>query len=245
MNWQNNKKVEVGAIKIYFKDSRKMSEIPDNSVQLVVTSPPYPLVPTWNQSFSLMNIKIMEALASEKYDTTFQLMHEELAKVWRECYRVLERDGFLAINIGDVILNGKFYSNHTKVIDHCEDIGFNLYKIIIWQKKYPEFILIFRKGKVDIDYRNYMEVWKIKPDRNHYGRKVYAFPLEIPMKIIQQYSKPGDTVLDPFTGSATTAIAAAKLGRKFIGYEIDQSLLPVIVKKVLSYFEIGGGKNEF
>jgi len=192
-----------------------------------------------------MNIKIMETLASEKYDTAFQLMHEELSKVWFECYRVLKRDGFLAINIGDVVINNKFYANHIEIIKHCEDIGFNLYKIIIWQKKYPEFILIFRKGKVDINYRNYMEVWRIPADRNHYGRKVYAFPLEIPLRIIERYSKPGDTVLDPFTGSATTAIAAVKLGRKFIGYEIDQSLLPVIVKKVLSYFEIGGEKNEF
>ena len=155
--------------KIIYGDSRNLNFIDTNSVDLIITSPPYPMIEMWDETFSAMNNKI-----DNIYDgiEKFNLMHNELNKVWKECNRVVKTGGFVVINIGDATrtVNGKFqlYSNHTKIIEYFVNMGFDILPLIIWKKtanspnKFMgsgmlpcgayitlehEYILIFRKGK--------------------------------------------------------------------------------------------------
>lgn len=156
---------------IYIGASQKMLQIQDNSVDLVVTSPPYPMIEMWDKVMGKQNPKIVESLQTEP-DTAFELMHAELDKVWYECFRVIRPGGFLCINIGDATrtINGNFklYNNHSRVSKKCMEIGFIGLPNIIWRKQTNapnkfmgsgmlpcgayvtlehEWILIFRKGE--------------------------------------------------------------------------------------------------
>jgi DNA modification methylase len=147
--------------KVIFSDSRSMDEVDDESIHLIVTSPPYPMIEMWDDLF--------RDLDCNSYDK----MHEYLLGVWKECYRVLINGGITCINIGDATrkIKGKFrlYSNHSKIIQLCEEIGFMSLPYILWKKpiKKPnaflgsgflptnayvtldcEYILIFRKGNL-------------------------------------------------------------------------------------------------
>ena len=173
------------AHKIIFGDSRRMDEVEDESIHLMVTSPPYPMIEMWDSQFRSLDERIdrlwermeveeggKERIAGEIYD----LMHENLAQVWREVYRVLVDGGLACINIGDATrsIGGVFrlFPNHSRVIEHCERIGFITLPYILWKKPTTkpmykgkgaflgsgmlppnayvtldcEFILIFRKG---------------------------------------------------------------------------------------------------
>jgi DNA modification methylase len=154
----------------------------DSSIQLVVTSPPYPMIEMWDPLFKKMDPRIAELLdeiASSSGDMStragfaYELMHEQLADVWRGCHRVLCQGGIACINIGDATrtINGKFrlFPNHAKVIEQCERIGFITLPFVVWKKPTNkpnaflgsgflptngyvtqdfEHILIFRKGDV-------------------------------------------------------------------------------------------------
>ncbi len=93
-------------------DSRLMQEIANRSVHLIVTSPPYPMIELWDELFTKMGC------------TDFNAMHEYLAQVWNECYRILIDGGIACINIGDALRkidsNFQLYPNHVKIIEHCE-----------------------------------------------------------------------------------------------------------------------------
>ena len=125
--------------KIIFNDSRNMRYIPNDSIDLIVTSPPYPMIEMWDGLFIAQNPKIKEALSSQNGILAFNLMHEELNKVWSECYRVLKKGGYACINIGDATrtLGGEFqlYPSHAKILSFCSDIGFHSLPGIIWKKQ--------------------------------------------------------------------------------------------------------------
>lgn len=156
-----HKKVEMPKTihRIIIGDSRRMDEVKDGEVHLIVTSPPYPMIEIWDDLF--------ESLGCRTYDE----MHDYLAKVWRECYRVLVDGGIACINIGDATrkVNGTFrlFANHARIIEICEKIGFISLPCILWKKPTTkpnaflgsgflptnayvtldcEYILIFRKG---------------------------------------------------------------------------------------------------
>jgi len=135
--------------KIYLKDSRKMEEIESESVHLVVTSPPYPMIEIWDNMFRQLDERIDKAWKrmEEEQDKEkkekivkeiFELMHENLAQTWKEVYRVLVDGGIACINIGDAArtINGIFrvFPNHAKVIEHFEKIGFVTLPYILWKK---------------------------------------------------------------------------------------------------------------
>ncbi len=155
----------------YLDDSRHMSGIRNDSIHLIVTSPPYPMVEMWDTIFANFNSKISKNLKQNKLSHAFNEMHEELENVWRECYRVLIAGGILCINIGDATRKAgnifQLFSNHTQIIQSCLRIGFINLPNIIWRKpansptKFMgsgmlppggyvtlehEYILIFRKG---------------------------------------------------------------------------------------------------
>lgn len=156
---------------IYFNAAQKMSELKDKSIDIVVTSPPYPMIEMWDEIMGNQNPGIRTALESNKPRLAFELMHQELDKVWSECWRVLKDGSFLCINIGDATrtINGEFclYNNNTRIILACEKLGFTNLPNILWRKatnapnKFMgsgmlpcgayvtlehEWILIFRKG---------------------------------------------------------------------------------------------------
>ena len=138
-----------------------MPGITQDSVALVVTSPPYPMIPQWDELFASWGA------------TGFEEMHRQLDRVWAECYRVLLPGGILAVNIGDAVrtVSGEFrlWPNHARMIDAAERLGFRSLPYILWKKPTNkpnaflgsgflppnayvtldcEFILLFRKGSL-------------------------------------------------------------------------------------------------
>jgi DNA modification methylase len=157
--------------KIFFADARILNDIETESVDLVVTSPPYPLIEMWDELFSALNPAIKETLATADYQQTFELMHGELDKVWQELLRVLKPGGFACINIGDATrtIQNRFqlFANHSRIQQYCFKTGFDVLPSILWRKQTNapnkfmgsgmlpagayvtlehEYILILRKG---------------------------------------------------------------------------------------------------
>jgi modification methylase len=171
--------------KIILGNSQRMPEIENGSVELMVTSPPYPMIAMWDELFANVDSHIAELFKKldenaneETVRQIYDAMHDNLAKVWAETYRVLVDGGIACINIGDATrsVNGKFqlYPNHSRITEVCEKIGFNTLPYILWKKPTNkpmykgkgaflgsgflppnayvtvdcEFILLFRKGKL-------------------------------------------------------------------------------------------------
>jgi site-specific DNA-methyltransferase (cytosine-N4-specific) len=145
--------------KIVIGDSRQMDEVENNTVHLIVTSPPYPMIEIWDDLFKNLGCK------------TFDDMHNYLSEIWKECKRVLIDGGIACINIGDALrkVDGIFrlFPNHSKIIEKFEGLGFITLPYILWKKPTTkpnaflgsgflptnayvtldcEYVLIFRKG---------------------------------------------------------------------------------------------------
>lgn len=157
--------------KICNQSSIDMNLINDNSVDLVVTSPPYPMVEMWDECFKLQSDFIEQAFEKKMYNQAWLEMHYVLEKVWKEVVRVVKPGGFVCINIGDATRTFEdtfqLFSNHSKIIQYFIQNGFVCLPDILWRKRtnapnkfmgsgmYPagayvtfehENILIFRKG---------------------------------------------------------------------------------------------------
>ena len=251
--------------KIVIGDSRQMESIPDKSVQLIVTSPPY---------WQLKDYGVDNQIG---YNDSYEEYINNLNLVWKESYRVLDNGCRLCVNIGDQFARSVYYGRYkvipirTEIIKFCESIGFDYMGAIIWQKKttsnttggaslmgsYPtprngilsidyEFILIFKKlGTPKRPSKEIKELSKMTKEEwktyfaghwNFGGAKqdghIAVFPEELPKRLIKMFAFVGDTVLDPFLGSGTTSLAAKKLGRNSIGYEINREFLPFIKQKL-------------
>jgi DNA modification methylase len=119
-------------------DARQMAAVPDASVDLVVTSPPYPMIAMWDALFSGLNPRIGEALAEGRGMEAFGLMHRELDAVWREVRRVLKPGGLLCLNIGDAVrtLGADFalYPSHARIQTALLDLGLQALPAILWRK---------------------------------------------------------------------------------------------------------------
>jgi modification methylase len=148
-----------------------MQLVSSETVDLIVTSPPYPMIEMWDNIFSQQNPAIKQALDKNNGDKTFELMHCELDKVWKEVHRVLKNGGFACVNIGDatrkISTEFKLYANHSRILQYCIGLGFSVLPPILWRKQTNapnkfmgsgmlpagayvtlehEYILIFRKG---------------------------------------------------------------------------------------------------
>ena len=125
--------------KIYYKNANAMTSVAANSVDLIVTSPPYPMIAMWDNMFIKQDPATGKALESNRGYDAFKLMHNTLDKVWSECYRILKNGGFACINIGDATrtLNGNFmlYPNHARILNHLLKIGFTCLPAILWRKQ--------------------------------------------------------------------------------------------------------------
>lgn len=251
--------------KIIIGDSRWMKEIPDESVHLVITSPPYWQLKDYGNGTQI------------GFNDTYEEYINNLNLVWNECHRVLHTGCRLCINIGDQFARSVYYGRYkiipirTEIIKFCENAGFDYMGAIIWQKvttcnttggatvmgsfPYPrngiikldyEFILILKKyGDSPKASREIKEQSRLTQEEwNQYfaghwnfpgerqNQHLAMFPEELPKRLIKMFSFIGDTVLDPFLGSGTTALAAKNLGRNSIGYEINEDFLPVIREKL-------------
>lgn len=156
---------------IIIGNSNNMKAIPDGTVNLIVTSPPYPMIEMWDEMFSSQHPAIRNDLESGNGMAAFEKMHEVLNAIWQECDRVLADNGFVCINIGDATrtINDNFqlYSNHTQIINKFLSMGYCALPDIHWRKQsnapnkfmgsgmFPagayvtsehEYILVFRKG---------------------------------------------------------------------------------------------------
>ena len=157
--------------KIIIGAAQNMQQIENNSIELVVTSPPYPMIEMWDNIISEQNPEIKTALGNSNGLFAFELMHKELDKIWAEVERVLIPGGFACINIGDATrtINGDFqlYPNHSRIILAFQKLGIPNLPNIIWRKQTNapnkfmgsgmlpsgayvtlehEWILLFRKG---------------------------------------------------------------------------------------------------
>jgi len=254
--------------KIINGDSRQMSELQDNSVHLVITSPPY-----WQLKDYGSDNQIGFHDSYENYINNLNL-------VWKECYRTLYNGCRLCINIGDQFARAVYYGRYKvipireEIIKFCENIGFDYMGAIIWQKvttsnttgggvqmgSYPyprngilkldyEFILILKKlgdgPKPTIEQKQQSimtaEEWNtfFAGHWNFAGAKqnghIAMYPEELPRRLIKMFSFVGETILDPFTGSGTTSVAAKNLDRNSIGFEINPEFIPIIKEKLKAY----------
>jgi DNA modification methylase len=158
-------------------DSRSLSAVDDDSVELVVTSPPYPMIGMWDELFTDLNPDIGDHLENGDGQAAFDGMHAELETVWAEVERVLVDGGIACINVGDATrtVDGSFrvFQNHSRVIDAFEALGFEPLPEVLWRKPVNsgakfmgsgmlppnayvtlehEYVLVFRNGKASRDF---------------------------------------------------------------------------------------------
>lgn len=156
---------------LYCTDSCRMEPVSDHSVDLIVTSPPYPMIAMWDEQFAADDAEVAAALQRGEGPAAWEAMHRRLDRVWGECARVLKNGGFICVNIGDATrtLDGDFrlYSNHSRIISAFLSLGFVQLPAVLWRKptnspnKFMgsgmlpagayvtlehEYVLIFRKG---------------------------------------------------------------------------------------------------
>ncbi len=124
--------------RLFRADARRMNAVADASINLVVTSPPYPMIAMWDGLFGDLDPGIARSLDDERPQEMFARMHSLLEAVWDEVYRVLRPGGFACINIGDAVrsFNGEFglYTNHVRILDYLQRIGFTCLPAILWRK---------------------------------------------------------------------------------------------------------------
>ncbi len=240
-------------------DARDLGFLPDASVHLVVTSPPY---------WTLKKYRYHEHQLGDLDD--YETFLAELDKVWRHCYRVLVPGGRLVCVVGDVCLSRRKNNGrhtvvplHASIQEHCRALGYDNLAPIIWHKianaafeaagngggflgkpfepnavikNDIEFILMERKPG---GYRSpslATRVLSVISAENHrqWFQAIWTgvtgastrqhpapYPEELAERLVRMFSFVGDTVLDPFAGTGTTTVAAAKWGRHSIAVELD------------------------
>jgi DNA modification methylase len=253
-----SKMIPIYDPEIYFKSSEKMQEVKDNSVQLIVTSPPYNVgkeYHTYNDS------------------RDFEEYLGMLEKVWLECKRILCAGGRIAINVADT---GRqpYLPLHVHITKQLLRLGFLMRGVIYWDKgpsvgvstawgswRSPsnptlrdvgEHILIFCKDSFKLEsdhnistispleFAAYSKsIWNMPTVNAEKEGHPAPFPEELPRRLIKFYTFLGDTVLDPFLGSGTTCRVARSLGRRSIGYEMDERYRPIIERKIGQVTDLG------
>jgi DNA modification methylase len=209
-----------------------MKQLDDDSIDLIVTSPPYNIGVHYN------------SYDDKKSDGEYEAF---FVKTFLKCHRILKPGGLCCVIVGEQRRNLFL----TKARNWLISIGFSYVKKINWTKTdhlqfcTPEYILIFAKdefyyhyySKVDAFYGNsqFADTWFIPYDKSiEKGVHPAMFPIAISQKLIEISTKKGDIVLDPFVGTGTTIVAAKQLGRQFIGFDIDMQYCEIVKKRLES-----------
>ena len=246
-------------------DARKMDELDDGSVALVVTSPPY-----------FAGKKYEEELDREGIPSSYLEYLDLLRDVFAECKRKLEPGGRIAVNVAN--LGRKPYRSLSadviKILQ--DDLRLLLRGEVIWQKSegasgscawgsfrsaanpvlrdITERVIIASKGRFDralsakereaaglpfessLSSDEFMaatlDVWDIPPESAKRVHHPAPFPVELPERLIRLYTYADDLVVDPFMGSGSTLVAAAKVGRRYVGYDLDPAYVEIARARV-------------
>lgn len=248
----SHKNLDEWVNQIYRSTSEEMDEIPDESVGLVFTSPPYNVGKEYDQNLDLMDYLLL------------------MCRVGSEVYRVLKPGGRYVINIAN--LGRKPYIPMTAYFYLVHGIlGFQPMGEIIWQKakgasgncgwgswmsaKAPrlrdihEYLLVFvkddfsrpEKGESNISRDEFMSstlsIWNVRPESAKKIGHPAPFPVELASRVIRLFSFTDDVILDPFCGSGTTCVAAKLNGRHYVGYEIVDEYCDLAEKRLVSVEE--------
>lgn len=235
------------ANRVFERSAEKMEELPDNSVALMVTSPPYHVGKDYD--------------AEGSFDEYLGLLRNVLT----ETHRVLEPGGRAVVNVAN--LGRKPYVPLAAYVTGImQDIGFFMRGEVIWLKAagatgscawgswqsaqnptlrdLHEYCLCFSKGRMErvrrgestISREEFMEatlsVWRIPPESAKRVGHPAPFPVALPRRFIELYTYCDDVVLDPFMGSGSTALAAVELGRRWVGYETDPAYARLTRRRV-------------
>lgn len=238
--------------KVFCKTSENMKELPDNSVHLMVTSPPYNVGKEYDENLTLQEYR------------------QFLKQVWKEVYRTLVPGGRACINIAN--LGRKPYIPlHAFIVEDMLELGFLMRGEIIWNKATSsspstawgswlsaanptlrdihEYILVFSKGvfsrknasrrRSTISRQEFLEftksVWTFPAEPAHAVGHPAPFPVELPYRLLQLYTFEGEVILDPFIGSGQAAIAAIKTNRHYVGYEINEEYVKLAERRIKEF----------
>ena len=228
---------------IFQKSSECMDDLPDRSLHLMVTSPPYNVGKDYDDDLSM--------------DEYLELIR----RVMSETYRVLVDGGRACVNVAN-IGRKPYIPLHAYMIQVAAEVGFFMRGEIIWDKGMSgsstawgswmspsnptlrdthEYILVFQKPpfgrkrsedrKATISREDFLEhtksTWSFPPTSAKRAQHPAPFPVELPRRLIDLYTFSGEVVLDSFMGSGATAVAAVELGRSFVGYEISPTYVEI------------------
>lgn len=232
---------------IWRHSSEWMTELPDNCVALMVTSPPYHVGKDYDSGGS--------------FDEYLRLLEQ----VFTETYRVLVPGGRAVVNVAN-LGRRPYVPLAAYVYEIMDRVGYLARGEVIWIKakgatgncawgswrsaKNPslrdlhEYCLCFSKGRFDrlskgestISSEDFMaatlSVWDIPAESARRVGHPAPFPVALPARFIELYTYKGDLVLDPFVGSGSTAVAAVRLGRHFAGYELSSEYCEIAEKRI-------------
>jgi site-specific DNA-methyltransferase (adenine-specific) len=241
---------EHGNIRIYCDDFLKMEAIEPNSIDLIVTSPPYDV-----------DVKYENYDDSIPYEQYLEFTEKWLLK----CYELAKPDGRFCLNIPLDKNKGGQQSVYADITTIAKKVGWKYHATIIWNEQNisrrtawgswmsasapfviapVEVIVVLykkewkktRNGKSDITRDEFIEwtnaVWNFSGESRTKIGHPSPFPVELPKRCIKLFSFVGDTVLDPFLGSGTTLIACLETNRRGIGVEINRNYCELAVRRL-------------
>ena len=255
---------------LYQGDSRDLSMIDDESVQLIATSPPY---------FNLKDYENGVADGQLGDIDNYERFNQMLDGIWEQCYEKLVPGGRLCVVVGDVLRSRSEHGRHrviplhASIQEHCTAIGYDNLAPVIWYKignaslesggnarflgkPYEpgavikndiEYILLFRKPggyrspsieerilstiEADEHQKMFRQLWDDitgERQRDHPA----PYPAALAERLVRMFSFAGDTVLDPFAGTGSTAVAASRVGRNSASVEIEPKYVEIAEERI-------------
>ena len=216
---KDNLYLKTTDITIYNDDILTIDCIKENSIDLIVTSPPY-------------NVDIKYGSYNDKMDYKKYL---DFTEEWlKKCYELAKYDGRFCLNI-------PLDKNKGGQQSVCADIT-TIAKSVGWKKTSGS-------GKSDINKKEFLEwtngVWNFNGESKKRVGHPAPFPVELPKRCIKLFSFVGDTILDPFLGSGSTLLACVQTNRKGIGIDIDKSYCELSKQRLIKEGEIYQTKLQF